>query len=221
MPYTGVGPDHGPVRVEKVRQGMAKPGTSASVASALANARRLVKSSPEYALRQAQEVLRAEPNIAEAYILLAAAHRALGNDGEADQAEKQGIACAQRDPVILRVQEQIEACEYKKAGELIDYYLADTPNDPVAVHLRAKIQGAANRTGDAVRLLERALSLAPGYDLARRDLEIFGAANEPMEASIDLPEVAVDRGDWFTDQTDAEHPSNRSVGPGSVPAHRR
>lgn len=198
-----------------------------SVGEALINARRLISSHPREAAAQAREIIGRQPDIAEAYVLLSCALRLSGMLSEAAAAEQQAIACALNDPVILRAKEQIAAAEFASAEKLLNYYLADTPNDPVAVHLRAQIQVAIGSPREAERLLRRSLALAPGYEATQRDLEKL--RDLPAEASSDNRTLAhqsarqhqIDSEPWFTsppDAADSANPTTTSERPSSESA---
>src|SRR5688572_5597615 len=75
---------------------------TASVGDALANARQLLLSHPGAAARQAQAIIKAEPGIAEAHLILAAAFRLVGRFDEAEAAEREGIRVSGSDPVLMR-----------------------------------------------------------------------------------------------------------------------
>jgi tetratricopeptide (TPR) repeat protein len=176
-----------------------------SIAEALTHARRLLSSHPQQAADQARAIIQAEPGIAEAYLLLAIALRISGDLEEAQIAEKQSIGLARGDPVIVRAQDQITAGKYKAADDLLSLYLTDTPNDAVAIHLRAQVQLGLGQTEEAERLFRRSLALAPSYEVARRDLDALmtqpGRDSSPSSKKVGRdPEVptSLDEEPWFT-----------------------
>lgn len=164
---------------------------SISVADALMHARQILTSHPGKAAEQARFIIEVEPGIAEAYLLLGTALRILGDVEKADDLEQQAIACALRDPVIVRASQQIAEEQYDQADRLLNQYLADTPNDPVAVQLRASIQRARGNNEEAERLLTRSVALAPGYQAAQTALDEVRSIRQ-AEAIEDEP--------WFTSQ---------------------
>jgi predicted Zn-dependent protease len=174
---------------------------SISVADALVHARSILGSHPAKAAEQARAIIQVEPGIAESYLLLATALRFLGSAVEADEAERQAIQCALQDPVIVRATEQISEGKYGPADQLLNHYLADTPNDPVAVHLRARIQLGLGHTDEAERLFRRSVTLAPGYDAARADLEELQSelGSTGLASDSRLPGFTpIDDEPWFT-----------------------
>lgn len=184
--------------------------TQTSVADALANARKLIATHPAQAAAQAREIIRCEPRIAESYILLSCALRALAQPAEANDAEKLGLDRAEEDPVIQRAVELLAAKEFEEAGQLIDRYLLDTPNDPVGLRLRAKFFAALGRFQEAGDILRRTLSLAPNYETAHEDVaslrgKIGGAAVQARETTANLT-AEIDSEPWFTPQPASEQP---------------
>lgn len=162
---------------------------SISVAGALVHARQILTSHPDKAAEQARFIIEVEPGIAEAYLLLGAALRVLGDVDKANELERQAIECALKDPVIVRATQQIGEQRYDQADRLLNQYLADTPNDPVAVQLRARIQRARGYNEEAERLLTRSVALAPGYRAAQTELAEIRSMRQ-ADAIEDEP--------WFT-----------------------
>jgi tetratricopeptide (TPR) repeat protein len=168
-----------------------------SVGDALENARKLLPTHPLAAAEQAREIIRVEPDIAEAYVLLACSLRSVRDDAEALRNEQIAIAVAEKSPVIVRVRKQIADGDLSKADELLQLYLADTPNDPVAIYLRSHVRKRLSDFSEAQRLLERAIALAPSFQDARVALDApsttaIGALQQGSADDI------LDDGSWFT-----------------------
>ena len=174
---------------------------SISVGDALVHARQILKSHPEKAAEQARAIIEAEPGIAEGYLLLGTALRLMGDNAKGDQLERRAIECALHDPVIVRATGQIAKGDYGPADQLLNFYLADTPNDPVAVHLRARIQIALGQRDEGERLLRRSIALAPGYEAPRAELAELQSTDETQ---------AIDDEPWFTSRRPGD--GDESVG---------
>jgi len=144
---------------------------TATVGEALINARQLLQTHPGAAARQAQAIIKAEPDIAESHLILAAALRRLGQFDDAELAETQGVRVSQSDEVLKRAASLLASGRSGDAEELVLLYLKDTPNDPLALCMFSEIAADADQLEQAERILWRALSLAPGYDRARRDFD--------------------------------------------------
>ncbi|HEY0628623.1 MAG TPA: tetratricopeptide repeat protein [Sphingomicrobium sp.] len=189
-----------------------------SVGEALVHARRLLSSHPQRAADQARAVIRAEPGIAEAYLLLAIALRISGKLDEAQLAEQTAIDCAQRDPVIERATAQVARGDYAAADRLLSLYLTDTPNDPVAIYLRGQVQLGIGQAQEARRLFRRSLALAPSFDAARKDLEALPAEADG-DTAIDAAGTVghgldsnrfLDEEPWFTSEWDSNSASGQT-----------
>src|SRR4029453_11374738 len=109
--------------------------STATVGDALKNARSLTATNPQAAIRQAREIIRAEPPIAEAYFILAAALRLTGDIEGARDAEQHGIHVSRSDPVLIRVAEYLATEQLANAERLLELFLNDTPHDPEALRL--------------------------------------------------------------------------------------
>lgn len=152
-----------------MKQATAHPTTS--VGDALANARRLLPSHPDAAAEQARAIIRAEPGIAEAHLILSAALRALNRQPEAEMAEQEGLRVSAADPVLGEVTKLLSSNRPEDAEVLLRRYLEDTPNDPEGLRLLAKIAVAAGHLDRAERLLWRSLRLAPTSPTAKADFD--------------------------------------------------
>jgi tetratricopeptide (TPR) repeat protein len=172
---------------------------TSSVADALENARNLLASHPSAAAKQARAIIQAEPAIAEAYVLLSCGLRALGQPEEAQEAEQRGLAVADGNPVIIRAREQVDAGELLQADTLLHLYLADTPNDPVAIYLRAQVQTKAGKLRDARRLLGRTLALAPSFGAAHAALAALPVRPADPARTDNVPTILEDEA-WFTNK---------------------
>ena len=142
-----------------------------TVSQALINARRLLWMHPDAAVRQAEEIIRVEPSIAETHLILAAAMRRLGKMDRALVAEKEGIRRSADDPVNKQASRYIAQGRIERAEHLLGQTLKDTPQDPEALRLLAGIAGKSGRQAKAEYLLRRSLRIAPGFKQARQDLD--------------------------------------------------
>jgi cytochrome c-type biogenesis protein CcmH/NrfG len=173
------------------------PDQGMTVADALANARRLLANNPAAAIRQAREVARVEPSIAETQFILASALRRCGRDEEAGAAESEGLRISMADPVLRRVSENLSAGENEKAELLLRRFLNDSPDDPEGLRLLAEIARRAGCFDRAEQLLRRSLQLAPAFEIAKRDLDEVIAEQAKADASNALkpdvpPQAAVE-----------------------------
>lgn len=159
-----------------------------TVFEALANARQLVSRSPQQAIAQAEAILRAEPRISEAHFIIANAHRRLGDEQSALDNERRGLAAADADRLMQRARDLVESGRSAEARHLLAMHLSDSPNDPPALRLMAKIAAGMGELENAELMLKRGLSLAPSYEEAHHDLwEVLGRKAAASSGSTDKP----------------------------------
>jgi len=145
--------------------------STATVGDALNNARQLLQSRPNAAAEQARAIIKVEPGIAEAHLLLAAALRAQFRHEEAELSEREAMRVSMSDPVLTLVAQHLSANRAQEAEALLQRFLEDTPNDPEALRLLARLAMSRGRLDRAETLLWRALSLAPGFTAAKEDFD--------------------------------------------------
>jgi cytochrome c-type biogenesis protein CcmH/NrfG len=143
---------------------------SGSVGAAIAHARRLLSTHPEAAAQQARAVIQVEPEIAEAFVILAAAERQLGREEEAANSEAMAVRLSTDDPILAEVKRLLDNGQIGPADFLVQKFLADTPNDPEALRLAAAIAARSDKLAQADSLLRRALSLTPSFACAKADM---------------------------------------------------
>lgn len=166
----------------------ANPATT--LAAALAHARRLLAAQPALAAEQAREVLRVVPASADAYRVLGAALRALGDDGSAERAELDAIKASTRDPVLIEAAAALLDNNLPIAERILRPRLKEKPTDVAAIRMMAELAGRLGRYGDSEKLLRRALELAPGFAAARSNLAtVLYRQNRPAEAIAVLDEL--------------------------------
>jgi cytochrome c-type biogenesis protein CcmH/NrfG len=141
---------------------------SANVGDALRNARQLLDRHPDAAARQAREIIRAEPGIADAYLILAAALRRSGDEDGALEAERQALRVSAADPVLQRARTLLEGNKGADGEALLRRFLQDSPRDPEALRLLGLAAAKTGHLQQAEELARRALAFAPSFDEARR-----------------------------------------------------
>lgn len=141
---------------------------SASVGDALENARKLLERHPEAAARQAREIIRVEPGIAEAHLILAAALRRSGDDAGGRQAERDALRVSTSDPVLRRARELLESHNGAEGEALLRRFLEDTPHDPEALRLLGVAAAETGHLQRAEELARAALAVVPSFAAARQ-----------------------------------------------------
>ena len=159
--------------------GIAVAEQRGTLATALAQARRLLASAPQLAIEQTHEILKVLPGQADARALLSAAYRALGDrlmlagDAEgADRAYADGIRASTNDPRLLEAASALCDNKLAIAERSLKTHLKQAPTDVAAIRMLAEVGARLGRYSDAEELLTRALELAPSFEAARHNRAI-------------------------------------------------
>jgi tetratricopeptide (TPR) repeat protein len=154
-----------------------------TVAEALRLAARLLRNDPALAAEQAREILKAEPRNADAFRLLGAALRRIGDDDAAERAELDAIGASVHDPELMRAASALVDNDLPTVEDILRPRLHDKPTDVAAIRMMAELAARIGRLQDAEHLLRRALELAPGFAPARSNLAtVLYKQNRPAEA---------------------------------------
>jgi tetratricopeptide (TPR) repeat protein len=121
----------------------------------------------------------------DAWLALAEQLRARGDADAADRAYARYIKAATRDPRLTGAAAALCDNRIPEAEALLRAHLGRHPNDVAALRMLAEVAARLLRHRDALRLLERCLELAPGFDAARHNyasvLNRQGRAPEALE----------------------------------------
>ena len=112
---------------------------------------------------------------------------AAGDAAAADAARARFLQAATEDPALVAAGAALVANDLPAADARLLAHLATHPTDVAALRMRAEIAGRLRRYGEAQRLLERCLELAPGFDVARHNYAVV--LNRQGKAAQALPEV--------------------------------
>jgi len=108
-----------------------------------------------------------QPAVASGWFLLASELRKAGREDDAWRADLSAVHAASRDPELLGAAAAIHAGELDKADTLLAARAARLPDDPVGTRMQGELAWRRGDMTEALRLVERAVALAPGFDLAR------------------------------------------------------
>ncbi|HWF98608.1 MAG TPA: sulfotransferase [Steroidobacteraceae bacterium] len=108
-------------------------------------------------------------DLPDAWLALADQLRARGDAQSADRAYARYIKAATRDPRLLGAAAALCENRIPEAEAILRAHLAQHPNDVAALRMLAEVAARLLRHRDALRLLERCLELAPGFDAARHN----------------------------------------------------
>jgi tetratricopeptide (TPR) repeat protein len=165
------------------------PATDPSII--LADGRERLESDPAEAAERARQVLRFAPQSADAYRLLGAALRRLGEDAAANDAEMAAIMASGSDPELAAAGQAMLTGDFMTAEQILRNVLSRRPDDVAAMRMIAEIAAEFGALRDAERLLRRALELAPGFEYARLHLaDVLKKQNRSGEALAELGRIA-------------------------------
>jgi tetratricopeptide (TPR) repeat protein len=136
------------------------------------------------ALRKAAAL---KPSWAEAWRKLADCLELLGDEEGGDAARAHFLRAANNDPALANAAACLVANDLPQAEAALRAHLEGHPTDVAALRMLAEVAGRLRRYGDAQRILERCLELAPGFDAARHSYAI--ALLRQAKAAAALPEV--------------------------------
>ena len=149
--------------------------------------RRLLTQDAVRALARCGELLKDDPQDAEAHRLAARAQRALKRGGEAERHELAAIDAAATDDALQQAAIALLDNRLHLAEPILRGRLKDNPFDVAAIRMLAELAGRIGRNADAENLLRRALELAPGFTAARVNLATaLHRQNKTAEALAEL-----------------------------------
>src|SRR6266550_1584752 len=156
----------------------------------LAEGRELLPSDPTQAAERARHALAFAPHSADAYRLLGAALRRLGQDEAANDAETAAIMESGNDPELAAAGEAMLREDYMSAEQILRGVLQRRPEDVAAIRMLGEIAANFGALRDAERLLRKALDLAPGFEYARMHLaDALSQQNRSGEALAELDRI--------------------------------
>jgi tetratricopeptide (TPR) repeat protein len=110
-----------------------------------------------------------KPDLADGWRLLADQLDAAGDLAGADQTRARYIKAATHDPRLLEAAAALVANDLPVAQARLAAHLQRFPTDIAALRMQAEVAARLQHIVDALRLLERCLELAPGFDAARNN----------------------------------------------------
>ncbi|PZQ60837.1 MAG: hypothetical protein DI544_07830 [Sphingomonas taxi] len=119
------------------------------------------------AISALERLTRHEPMIAEGWFLLARILRLVGRDRDGWRADLSGVHAASRDPGLIEAALAMNGGRLDEAQERLERRRARHPGDPVGIRLLGEVVWRRGDIAGAVALVERAVAIAPGFDLAR------------------------------------------------------
>jgi len=133
---------------------------------ALQNGRRLLKSDPGSAERQARVIIEGDPGCVDAHSLLGMALRRQGRVEEARQAEQKAIDLSMLRPPLFEAVMTLAQQQPGKSQRLSLEFLREHPDNAAAMRLVAEVAARMGQFEEAERFIGGALCVAPDYDRA-------------------------------------------------------
>nr|WP_250890438.1 tetratricopeptide repeat-containing sulfotransferase family protein [Sphingobium nicotianae] len=121
----------------------------------------------EQAVAALENLTRQQPAVATGWFLLAKELRKAGREEEAWRADLSGVHASSRDRELLEAAVAMNEGQLDDSEAKLTARLERLPDDPAACRLLGEIHWRRGDMTEALTLVERAVHLAPGYDLAR------------------------------------------------------
>lgn len=122
---------------------------------------------PEEAIPALEALTRAQPGVASGWFLLASELRKAGRMDDAWRADLSAVHAASRDSDLLAAAAEMNAGRLDAAEAKLAARAGRLPDDPVGTRMLGELAWRRGDMTEALRLVERAVTLAPGFDLAR------------------------------------------------------
>jgi predicted Zn-dependent protease len=119
------------------------------------------------AIAALETLLRQQPAAADGWFLLAKELRKTGRTDDAWRADLSGVHASSRDMELLKAAVAMNEGQLDESEAMLKARLERQPDDPSACRLLGEIIWRRGDMAEALKLVERAVDLAPGFDLAR------------------------------------------------------
>lgn len=114
-----------------------------------------------------EDLTRQDPGVATGWFLLAKELRKIGRDEDAWRADIAAVNATARDPDLLAAAVAMNAGQLDECEAMLRDRAAQRPDDPVGTRMLGEVFWRRGDMTEALALLEQAVALAPGFDLAR------------------------------------------------------
>jgi len=119
------------------------------------------------AIAALEDLTRQQPAVAGGWFLLARELRKAGRTAQAWRADLSGVHAASHDPDLLKAAVAMNDGRFADGEAIVKARLARDPDDPPAIRLLGELRWRQGDMTEALTLVERAVQVAPGFDLAR------------------------------------------------------
>lgn len=114
-----------------------------------------------------EALTRQDPGVATGWFLLAKELRKAGREEDAWRADLSAVHATSRDPDLLAAAVAMKEGKLDECEAMLRDRAAKRPDDPVGTRMLGEVFWRRGDMNEALRLLEHAVTLAPGFDLAR------------------------------------------------------
>ncbi|WP_439546888.1 tetratricopeptide repeat-containing sulfotransferase family protein [Sandarakinorhabdus sp.] len=122
------------------------------------------------AIQALQRLTEQLPAVPGGWFMLGRELRAVGRDADAWRADLSGVNAATNDPELLKAALAMSQGQLADAAAQLQARLARDGNDPPAIRLLGETLWRRGDMSEAIAAVERAVAMAPGFDLAREFL---------------------------------------------------
>jgi len=119
------------------------------------------------AIAALESLTRQQPAVPSGWFLLAKELRKAGRTAAAWRADLSGVHASSHDPDLLRAAVAMKEGRFDDGEAILNGRLQRLPDDPSAIRLLGEINWRRGDMTEALALVERAVQVAPGFDLAR------------------------------------------------------
>ncbi len=144
-----------------------------------------------------------KPDLPQAWRALGDHLTAIGDTEAAEAAYASHIRFSTRDPQLLAAATALHDNRIPEAEALLRQQLKRAPTDVAAIRMLAEVAARLGRNGDAERLLERCLELAPSFHAARHNYAlVLHRGTKPEQALVEIQSLL---------EVDAANPGYRNL----------
>jgi len=121
----------------------------------------------DQAIAALEELTRQDPGVATGWFLLAKELRKVGREADAWRADLAAVHATSRDPVLLEAAAAMNKGTLDESEAMLRARAERLPDDPVGTRMLGELLWRRGDMTEALVLVEQAVRLAPGFDLAR------------------------------------------------------